>query len=187
MNRYKTLTDIISEHSSKQGTLQYRILEIGTYDGTNAIRMCNAVVNCEPYYLGADLFEKAPDYELPKDAPTIETVAKLIESEPILFRLLKGDTRKTLKSLDVNFHFVFIDGGHSVKTIKSDWNNVERIIDENSIVVFDDYYHNREDIGAKKIVDELDKKYKKEFIGPILTFDTDVGDIVVQMVKVTLK
>ena len=79
--------------------------------------------------------------------------------------LIKGDTKlslpkfiKSIKDID----FVFIDGGHSFKTIKNDWRNVSKILKESSVVVFDDYYefNNKKKlkIGCNDIINALSKQ-----------------------------
>ena len=69
--------------------------------------------------------------------------------------MIKGDTIKSLKTFSKKnkiIDFIFIDGGHSLKTIKSDWNNVKKLINKKSEVVFDDYYHDdslSQNLGVK--------------------------------------
>jgi hypothetical protein len=51
--------------------------------------------------------------------------------------------------------FIFIDGGHSLKTIESDWRYAQVVMDPNAIVNFYDYW-NRSDAGCKALIDALD-------------------------------
>ena len=82
-------------------------------------------------------------------------------------KLIKGNTRITLLKFSKKIKkvdFVFLDGGHSIKTIKSDWKYTERMISSNSIVVFDDYYETidnlKDKFGCNKVIDSLsNKKY----------------------------
>jgi hypothetical protein len=47
---------------------------------------------------------------------------------------------------------IFIDGGHRLETVWSDWLGVQPLLDENTLVRFDDYW-NREQAGCKTLVD----------------------------------
>ena len=59
-------------------------------------------------------------------------------------------------SRGIGADFVFIDGGHSVETITSDWLWVSRIINPGAVVVFDDYYKpEREGFGCNRIVENI--------------------------------
>ena len=69
--------------------------------------------------------------------------------------LLKGDTKKTLPKFirqKKKVDFIFIDGGHSVNTIKSDWNAIKKIISKRSLVIFDDYYEIKKNILKNMVV-----------------------------------
>ena len=78
--------------------------------------------------------------------------------------MIKGNTITTLKKFKPRkkIDFIFVDGGHSVKTIKKDWQNVKNLINKKSIVIFDDYYGDDKisrKFGSKQIIDNLEKKY----------------------------
>ena len=74
------------------------------------------------------------------------------------FELIKGNTRDTLPSYVADF--VYIDGGHSVATIRSDYEAVKG----SHVIVFDDYYRpdakggcpDLKKFGANAIVDAID-------------------------------
>ena len=36
--------------------------------------------------------------------------------------------------------FVWLDGGHSIETIRSDWENIKRCLTPDAVVFFDDYF-----------------------------------------------
>ena len=79
-------------------------------------------------------------------------------------KLIKGNNITTLKKFKPRkkIDFIFVDGGHSVKTIKKDWQNVKNLINKKSIVIFDDYYGDDKisrKFGSKQIIDNLEKKY----------------------------
>jgi hypothetical protein len=56
--------------------------------------------------------------------------------------LTRGNTRETLRDFkpDAPIEFAWIDGGHSIATIASDWENVKRVLAPGAEVWFDDYY-----------------------------------------------
>jgi len=203
MNRYDNLFRIIKERKCK------KIVEIGTFNGVHAKQMIETAIksvrreNVE--YYGYDLFEdltdKKHDEELSKNIsvkeitenilPSIELVKTLLEQTQIRFILFKGDSIITLpktKHLIRDVDFVFIDGGHSKKTIASDWGVIKTIMNKNTIVVFDDYYHSihRENFGCNEIIDNLDRNiYDVEELYPIDFFSAN--GVEVQMIAVKLK
>jgi hypothetical protein len=69
------------------------------------------------------------------------------------YTLIKGNTRDTLHGEKIAADFVFIDGGHSVETIRGDYNAVKG----SKVVVFDDYYTgiNTEKFGCNSIVADI--------------------------------
>lgn len=136
MNRYSHLLELIDSHKPQS------IVEIGVWNGANAIRMIKRALrhNTKITYTGYDLFEDATletdkrEFNV-KGHNRVNAVAAYIKAETgIVPMLVKGDTRKTLISTVADF--VFLDGGHSVKTIRSDY---ERVCNS-KVVVLDDYY-----------------------------------------------
>ncbi len=148
------------------------IIEIGVYNGKRAIEMIETakIFNDEIVYYGFDLFE---DFYKKKNLLKKELSKNPLTKKQVLnklkrlknINLIKGDTKlslpkfiKSIKDID----FVFIDGGHSFKTIKNDWRNVSKILKESSVVVFDDYYefNNKKKlkIGCNDIINALSKQ-----------------------------
>jgi hypothetical protein len=82
--------------------------------------------------------------------------------------LYKGFTKKTLKNFTKNnskkIDFIFIDGGHSIKTITNDWTYIKKLIHKKSITIFDDYYLNNKRLikfyGCNKIIDNLENVFQ---------------------------
>ena len=112
-------------------------------------------------YYGFDLFEKIQmskiNLELSKQPLSRTQLQKklLNKFKDVKINLIQGDTKKTLKNFSKKkkkIDFVFIDGGHSIQTIQSDWNNVKNFISEKSVVIFDDYYDD------KNIIKKFDVK-----------------------------
>ena len=68
--------------------------------------------------------------------------------------IIKGDSKKILPNVDLsNIDYVFIDGGHSYETVKSDLNNCKIVIENKGIVLCDDYNLSYAP-GVKKAIDE---------------------------------
>ena len=156
------------------------IIEIGVYNGNRAIELIETakIFNKQVEYYGFDLFEEF--YET-KNRVKIELSKFPLSKKDIQnklnklakIRLLKGDTKKTLPKFirqKKKVDFIFIDGGHSVNTIKSDWNAIKKIISKKSLVIFDDYYEIKKNIlnkyGCNNVITSLSAKaYKsKKFI-----------------------
>ena len=199
--RYQNLSKIIKEEKCRT------IMEIGTFDGLHACEMIETACIFYPpeqvTYYGFDLFESlsAADLELEfsKRPPTFDQVKKRLEKTGANIHLYMGYTRDTLpqflsqsKGRIGQIDFVFIDGGHSIETINLDWKYVEEIMDEKTIVLFDDYYNNDEPqvsgVGCQTLIDSLDRNtYEIVRVRPENVFRKDWGLLRVNMAKVTRK
>ena len=72
--------------------------------------------------------------------------------------ILKGDSKEIIPILDLtDIDYVFIDGGHSYETVKNDLNNCKAIIDNNGIILCDDYNLSYAP-GVKEAIDEFSFK-----------------------------
>ena len=79
------------------------------------------------------------------------------------FELHQGYTQDTLpafrkKHPDFRAEFIFIDGGHKVETIASDWENCSRLVSENGAIFLDDFYGNEElaeRFGCNQLIERL--------------------------------
>lgn len=192
--RYVNLFKIIHDNKLRS------ILEIGVYNGVHASNMIlSASVNSPPssiHYHGFDLFEDLSDSDFkeeyakrPLPYATIET--QLIKSGAVI-HLYKGNSKETLPKYLPEIGRVdiaFIDGGHSIETIESDWNNVKEIMDEKTIVLFDDYFlcnnDELENVCCNQLIDSLDRsKYSVQFLEPSDTIKKEWGDLTIKMVMV---
>ena len=81
------------------------------------------------------------------------------------------------------FDFIYIDGGHSLETIRNDWTYSEKLMAPDGTVVFDDYYPNETSRGAKPMVDELlgDDRFVVRFFPMI---EDNLGDVQITMASV---
>ena len=188
MIRYEKLLQEISLRKPKT------ILEIGTHMGRSAVNMIEEAqkFNDNIVYYGFDLFELMTEdykkYEFHgKSNCNIQEPSRRLDKTGCKYHLKVGNTRKTLLKFepDQQIDFVFIDGGHSVDTIESDWNNIKKLMDQDTVVMFDDYYDNRDDVGCKKVVDSIIEAsdYKVELLEPVDYVEKN--DLYIRFVKVT--
>ena len=197
--RYRNLLKTIYEERCRT------IMEIGTYDGVHARQMIETANIFYPMnrieYYGFDLFDALTNEDLLKEfskkPPTYDEVKQKLEKTGAVINLYMGYSKDTLPSfLEENkdgkqIDFVFIDGGHSIKTIISDWNYVKRIMNDKTVVIFDDYYNNKESeaskSGCQSLINDLDKNiYDIEMLQPEDHFKKEWGTLRVNMVKVKL-
>jgi predicted O-methyltransferase YrrM len=164
-----------------------KVLEIGTWCGVRAQEMMGQT---DGEYYGFDLFEDATEDSDKKELNVkrhynVSDVLSALSSCGIKGKLFKGNTRETLpefreKYPDVKFDFAFIDGGHSLETIRSDWSHVREMMNDGGVVVFDDFYvPENPGFGCNEVIEELDAE---------ILPDTDnvVGGGQVRMVRVNV-
>lgn len=73
---------------------------------------------------------------------SIHAIAEDYDKIECHIKLFKGNTKETLPdnlSQVSPVDFVYIDGGHSYETVKSDYLNVKSILKTGTVVVFDDF------------------------------------------------
>ncbi len=144
------------------------IMEIGTWNGRRAEEMINEAKNFYPAseitYYGFDLFEEMTnemlEREVSKLPPSVEEIRKKLEKTGVKVNLFKGNTLKVLPKVVYflpKMDFIFIDGGHSIETITNDWRYAQELMRKNSVVIFDDYYFNKDDVGAKSVIEKIDR------------------------------
>lgn len=120
-------------------------------------------------YFGFDLFESMTTGimcdELSKWPNTREEVMSRLSRTGASVELYAGFTTDTLPTfLDSHsgcmIDFIFIDGGHAVDTIRSDWQSLLHFMHEETVVFFDDYYvdcpHLTQAFGCNRVISELD-------------------------------
>lgn len=149
------------------------IIEIGTWNGHNAVKMIKAANNA--FYYGFDLFENfsAKEYEFcPKKPSTLTDVKKYFYENKVYdynYNLIPGNTLQTLLNPLINhpIDFIYMDGGHSLETVSSDWNNIQKWINEDTIIILDDYYDDYTEKGCHNLVESLDRiKWDIEHLEP---------------------
>lgn len=153
------------------------ILEIGVYRGIRSYEMLSLAsdLNSSIKYYGFDLFEKISKKKIKLELSKQplhkkEIKAKLSRFKNTKVELIGGDTQITLKKFiksKLKIDFIFIDGGHSVKTILSDWKNVKKVMSKKSIVIFDDYYDDAKiskKYGCNKVINEIGDEFNFEIL-----------------------
>ena len=160
-NRYSQLIELVAQR--KPDT----IVEIGTWNGHRAIEMCR--IN-DSYYYGFDLFEDATEETDRKEKNvkphfSLAEVDELLTREGIRHELFKGDTKETFRQWvegQEPVDFIFIDGGHSVETIRSDLENALRISDGSTVIVLDDWYEgiDTSEVGCNRVLEEMGLEYE---------------------------
>ncbi|MDD5511791.1 MAG: glycosyltransferase, partial [Dehalococcoidales bacterium] len=189
---YQPLFDYLKTHPCRN------IMEIGVYKGETAVVMVKTAAELVPEneinYYGFDLFEERTreDTEvefspltITKESDVSQLLTDALQSKS---RLFKGDTRvilpkvaDTLPKMDL----IYIDGGHSIETTRSDWNHVKRLMHENTAVFFDDYDDEMPFMGSRFIVHELGNEYRYEVCEPANYYRRQFGRLKSQLLKVT--
>ena len=99
-------------------------------------------------------------YFYPKDDTpgcTIETkdFNSLLSKFKNNVHLIKGNSNKVLKEINMSkIDYVFLDGGHEYNTVLNDLNCCYEVINNNGIVLCDDYDLNQAP-GVKKAIDDF--------------------------------
>jgi hypothetical protein len=189
-NLYKTIIDIKAKS----------ILEVGTWNGKRAVEMIETAAQFHPVsdisYYGFDLFEEIDNQryesEISKKPPSKAVVLSSLEKTGANIYLYQGDTSDTMSEAVKNIpkiDFIYIDGGHSYETIENDWKYSKILMHDKTVVIFDDYWLNREDGGCKKLVDALDREeYDVALSDELDIFDNkDFGKLEIRYAIVTKK
>lgn len=184
----------------RSGRKHLVFLEVGTYDGVRASQLLSTWLKDSAgrtaHYIGFDLFELCtPEIaraELSKERlPPRESEVKLrLLATGAQVTLFKGFTRDRLvpwsKHTDIRPDLIFLDGGHSLDTVASDWGAVARVMGPHTLVLLDDYYEGRDDFGCRPLVNGLDReRYQVVLLDPVDHFTHTGLDI--RMVEVTLR
>ena len=161
-------------------------LEIGVFCGVTARNTCDYLFQVHRNnfnYTGIDLFgisKKSKEDEIePKflknqkfsnplkniyynlimkeNLNSIESVKNFLNEYKKNITLIKGDTNKVLKDLDLsNIDYVFIDGGHSYSTVTNDLNILYASMKKrNKVLLCDDYGDSSHISEVKKAVDDF--------------------------------
>jgi hypothetical protein len=155
-------------------------IEVGVWRGDRGVLFLQLNPELEEY-VGFDLFENmTTDQHVSESmgkcyAEKYETVFSRLTAarhQGTRVQLERGNTHVTLPAFATTarpiYDFAFIDGGHSLETIENDWRCIEHVLSATGTCIFDDYYLERDDIGAKRLIDGLDSAlWCKDFFGLI--------------------
>ena len=139
------------------------IVEIGTWNGKHAAQMMQRVPDSK--YYGFDLFDEATDETDAIEFNVKPHCTKQAASESLKdydHELIQGNTNQTLPDfVDRNSKLLvdlaFIDGGHSVATIASDFEHIKKLMRPGGTILFDDYYlPPRKGLGCNDVIADLE-------------------------------
>jgi hypothetical protein len=162
---YKGLFEVVKE------IIPANIMEIGTSSGQTAIGMIRVAGQFSKEsgisYYGVDLFESGKPsqweqeftggYIPPKKADVEARLRAETAAEITLVAIDSNDLPRSPPESWPKMDLVFIDGGHRVETVASDWKFVQTLMHDETIVVFDDVFEELPFVGAKSIVDAIDR------------------------------
>jgi predicted O-methyltransferase YrrM len=154
------------------------MIEIGVWKGDRTVRFLSESERlCR--YVGFDLFEEMDDMTFKKESmgkclphhqsSVLKRIKPIGDKCKCSVQLVAGQTEETLAKFaeenPAQFDFIYIDGGHSLQTVASDWSASKQLLKPGGLVVFDDYYLNDATRGAKPLIDKLltDKAYEVRF------------------------
>lgn len=148
-----------------------KIMEIGVADGENAKNMVEAASRKnspgEVEYYGFDKFGGKDNFQ-------IRQVRRKLEKTGCKYKLFKGDSVNTLPQMVRTLpmmDLIFIDGGHSYPTVKSDWENSKSLMHSGTAV----FFHNYNFSGPRKVVDNISREeYQVKIINPPSDCETAV-------------
>lgn len=201
-SRYDWVGKLVEESGARY------LMEIGTWTGESALRMIEAAKVMHKaeniYYYGYDLFRELTQEEIKREfskQPWGKSLvaARLTHTGTNIY-LHEGDTHETLHpTTPYNggpMDFIFVDGGHSKETIRSDWEGIQPFIGPSTIILFDDCYYNSPDevsvVGCQDLVNELKAtpSWSVEYLDPVepwpqVSDDGKPWTLHIGMVKVT--
>jgi len=156
-------------------------IEVGVFQGVTSRNVCEKLyeINKENFlFHGIDIFEDTNinidnkemtikhnkisnpfkhlifNIILKKNLFSIDSIYSFLKKFKNNVQLYKGFSETQLPKIDMSkIDMVFLDGGHSYETVRSDLSLILKGIKKNKIIICDDY--NQVDYGVKKAVDEL--------------------------------
>ena len=75
--------------------------------------------------------------------------------------LVKGDFNEIVKVWDKNIDILFIDGSHDYQSVKNDFYNWSKYLNDNGVILMHDT--NVEEFGVRQVFLEIEGYYKFEF------------------------
>jgi len=178
------------------------IMEIGVFDGVSAVAMIKTAAKLVPekdiHFYGFDLFDgltgQLRDEEFSFQGltpPKVEDVQRMMEAKTdAKITLFKGNTRDTLKEHIKNLpkmDLIYIDGGHTIETIRNDWHYASELVNTDTVVYFDDYCDEMPFIGSYFIRNELGPQYQCDVMPGADVYPRKFGRLKTQLLKIEMK
>ena len=187
----KNDADFLLKHIEKAKPKNF--LEIGVFHGVTSRNVCeilHLLHGNDFKFTGIDLFLNEKDGKILKDEhlPTntfsnplktiyyrfiiksnpynLELVNKLLRKFKRNVNIIKGNSNEVLKEIDLDgIDYVFLDGGHKYETVKNDLENLTQIVNNNGIILCDDYDLSYAP-GVRKAIDEyvVSKNYNLKIL-----------------------
>lgn len=170
-NHYATIEGWLTETEAKGLfdiaallPIDSHVVEIGSWKGKStwciAQGLKKGIINCiDPF--NADGEEGSKEiYEKTKgEKSLIEQFNTNLAGLPanVQIKALKGYSSEFLSAVQ-NIDFLFIDGDHSIKGCKYDFDNFEQEVKSGGYIAFHDYDSNRSELGPTWVIDNLVKK-----------------------------
>ena len=175
--KQKGVGDFFLKHINEKKPKNF--LEIGVFHGVTSRNVCdllNSIHGINFKFTGIDIFttetDLVKDEFIPKtkfsnplktiyykylvrlDPYSPESVKKLLKKYQKNISIIKGNSNKILAEMtSEKFDYVFLDGGHKYETVLKDLKFLTKIIENNGVILCDDY-----DLtyapGVKKAIDE---------------------------------
>ena len=175
--KQKGVGDFFLKHINEKKPKNF--LEIGVFHGVTSRNVCdllNSIHGMNFKFTGIDIFttetDLVKDEFIPKtkfsnplktiyykylvrlDPYSPESVKKLLKKYQKNISIIKGNSNKILAEMtSEKFDYVFLDGGHKYETVLKDLKFLTKIIENNGVILCDDY-----DLtyapGVKKAIDE---------------------------------
>ena len=187
--KQKGIGDFLLNHIKQNKPKNF--LEIGVFHGVTSRNVCELLYSVHGNdfkFTGIDLFSKdtkfLKDEHIPNtkfsnplktiyykyiarlDPYSIKSVLRLLKKFQNNVNIIKGNSNKVLKEINLDeFDYVFLDGGHKYETVKNDLENLTQVINNNGIILCDDY-----DLsyvpGVKKAIDKyvFEKKFNLKIL-----------------------
>ena len=156
-----------------------KFLEIGVFQGVTARNICELLYkihNNNFKYIGVDKFDlddktnneiipsnnfKNPlkqfyyQYIIKENPYSLKSVKNLLKKFDKNIDIFKGDSKDLLPKIDLSeINYVFLDGGHSYNTVINDLINCKIVVENNGVILCDDYDLSYAP-GVKKAIDEF--------------------------------
>ena len=187
--KQKGIGDFLLNHIKQNKPKNF--LEIGVFHGVTSRNVCELLYSVHGNdfkFTGIDLFLKdtkfLKDEHIPNtkfsnplktiyykyivrlDPYSIKSVLKLLKKFQNNVNIIKGNSNKVLKEINLDeFDYVFLDGGHKYETVKNDLENLTQVINNNGIILCDDYDLSYAP-GVKKAIDKyvFEKKFNLKIL-----------------------